>query len=366
MNSPLTSPVGSASPLVPTPSVTVADLELPRLEREMVARGWKTGRAAALLRGMYAGVEIDGERFGGPVAAWANGMAKAPTVVRARHVAADGTVKLLVGMADGETVECVLMPAEKPHEAAGCVSSQVGCAMGCDFCASTLGGLTRNLTAAEIVGQFFHLRAEAATQHKRLSTVVFMGMGEPMHNLDEVVPALRRMCSAECGQLGFKNVQVSTVGIVPGIERLAESGVRVGIALSLHGPDDATRSRVVPVGRKYGVAATLDAAWRYQEKTGRVANVEYCLMAGVNDSVEQARMLAGALGGRRMHVNLIPHNPIGSGLSGAVYGKPTAEAVGAFLEALRGAGVVAHVRKTRGDDAAAACGQLRRTSLRVL
>jgi len=344
---------------------TVADLDLPRLSAEMTARGWRTGRAPELLRKLHAATPIDPLRFGAPVAAWAESLPKSPTSVRSRHVAADGTVKLLVELHDAHSVECVLMPAEKPHLVAGCVSSQVGCAMGCDFCASTLGGLTRNLTAAEIVGQFFHLRAEALAQSKRLATLVFMGMGEPLHNLPELLPALRRICSPDCGHLGYKNVQVSTVGIVPGMVALAESGLRVGLALSLHGPDDATRSGVVPVGRKYGVAATLDAAWAYQEKTGRVANVEYCLLAGVNDSVEHATLLAAALAGRRMHVNLIPHNPIGGGLSGKVYEKPTPAAVAAFLSALRAADVVAHVRKTRGDDASAACGQLRRTSLSV-
>lgn len=184
-----------------------------------------------------------------------------------------------------------------------------------------------------------------------------------MLNLGAVIPALRRIADDSCGGLGYKNIQVSTVGIVPGIRELAGSGVRVGLALSLHGPDDETRSRIVPAGRKYGVGAALDAAWEYQQATGRISNIEYCLIAGENDSVAQAEKLAEAMAGRRMHVNLIPHNPIGAGLSGKTYRKPSAEAVGAFLGRLRERGVQCHVRKTRGDDTSAACGQLRRVSL---
>lgn len=344
-------------------ALTIADLDLPRMRDEMLARGWRTGRSDALLRVLYSGEPVDPVRYGGPVAAWANALPPSPSRVVSRHASLDGTTKLLVSCGAGaaDTVECVLMAGEKPGEFAGCVSSQIGCAMGCDFCASTLEGVKRDLSAAEIVGQFLHLRAEATARGARLNTIVFMGMGEPMLNLDAVLPAIHRMGDPSCGALGYKNIQVSTVGIVPGIERLRDSGLRVQLALSLHGPDDETRRRVVPAGKKYTVAATLDAAWAFQLATGRISNIEYCLLAGENDSPDHARKLAEALGGRRMHVNLIPHNPIGTGLSGKQYARPTPEAVRAFLAALRDAGVAAHVRKTRGDDASAACGQLRRT-----
>lgn len=341
----------------------------------MLARGWKTGRAEALLRVLYQGIELDPARFGGPVAAWAKSLPVSSLELVAQHTSADGTVKLLLKLSDGQTVECVLMSTDRTATGrageggggvvAGCVSSQVGCAMGCDFCASTLDGFKRNLTAEEITAQFLMLNRLARSRGQRLVTVVFMGMGEPMHNLDNVIPAIQRMCDRTMGALGYRNVQVSTVGIVPGIERLAASGVRVALALSLHGPDDSTRSAIVPAGKKYTVAATLDAAWAYQQQTGRVSNIEYCLLAGVNDSPDHARKLAQALAGRRMHVNLIPHNPIGTGLSGITYRKPSTAAVSAFLHELRHHGVVAHQRKTRGDDTAAACGQLRRISLTV-
>jgi 23S rRNA (adenine2503-C2)-methyltransferase len=344
------------------PPTTIASLDLPKIRQEMVFNGWRTGRAPALLRKIYSREIVAPARFGDPVARWANALSLAPTTLAARSTSHDGTVKLLI-QAGNDLAECVLMPTDRPGETAGCVSSQVGCAMGCDFCASTLGGLARNLTADEITAQFLHLREESRARGARLANIVFMGMGEPMLNLDHVLPAVHRIADPSCGGLGYKNVQVSTVGIVPGIQRLADSGLRVQLALSLHGPTDAVRSNIVPAGRKYGVADTLEAAWQYQQRTGRVANIEYCLLAGINDSPTHAAELAQALASRRMHVNLIPYNTIGTGLSGQTYRRPSPETVTAFLAELRQRNVIAHVRKTRGDDASAACGQLRHKSI---
>ena len=288
---------------------------------------------------------------------------------------ADGTVKLLVGFdrnnvsdADAGTgggagaVEAVLMPGHRPDRAAGCVSSQVGCAMGCDFCASTRGGLERNLGAGEIVEQFLHLRRVAADMGRRLTTLVFMGMGEPLHNLDNVIEAVRRIAGNDLGALGWRQVTVSTVGVVPGIDRLADANLNVNLAVSLHAPDDVTRSRIVPSNRRYPVAEVVDATKRFATRTGRIPTVEYCMLAGVNDSDEQAHGLADWFGGApRVHVNLIPYNPIGAGVSGTVYRRPAPQRVQSFLGVLRERGVVSHVRETRGDDTDAACGQLRRT-----
>lgn len=348
-----------------SPSLTISHLDLPTLQAEMKLRGWRTGRSEPLLRALCQGLELDPARFGEPVVAWARSLPLTPMRELSTYRSPDGTFKLLLQLHDGHTVECVLMPTDRPGIAAACVSSQVGCAMACDFCASTLDGLKRNLTAEEITGQYLLLRQLAVQQNARLATLVFMGMGEPMHNLANVVPAIHRICDPTCAGLGYRNVQVSTVGIVPGIRTLADSDVRVALALSLHGPDDATRSQIVPAGKKYTVAATLDAAWEYQEKTGRVSNIEYCLLADVNDSPRHAQLLVEAIAGRRMHVNLIPHNPIGAGLSGITYRRPSAERITSFLQTLRDGGVVTHLRKTRGDDTSAACGQLRRTSLTV-
>lgn len=276
-----------------------------------------------------------------------------------RHVSGDGTIKLLIGFAHEGSAECVLMPSHRPDRAAVCISSQIGCAMGCDFCASTKGGLERNLGVGEIVEQFMQLRSEARAQGRRIASLVFMGMGEPMHNLDNVIPAIRLLAAPGLGDMGFRAITVSTVGIVPGIDRLASEDLGVHLALSLHAPDDQTRDRLVPSNRKWPVREIMLAAKRFQERSGRPVNVEYCMLAGVNDSDDQARMLADVMDGFRAHVNLIPYNAIGSGLSGMMYRRPAEERVAAFLGILRDRKVVTHVRVTRGDDIAAACGQLR-------
>lgn len=280
--------------------------------------------------------------------------------IATRSDGSDGTTKLLVAFDGGGAAEAVLMLAHRPDRAAGCVSSQIGCAMGCDFCASTKAGLERSLDAGEIVEQFLHLRAAAAAQRRRLTSLVFMGMGEPMHNLDAVMAAIQRIASPDLGALGWRQVTVSTVGVVPGIDRLAGADLNVHLALSLHAPDDVTRDRLVPANRRYPVADILAAVRRFYDRTHRVVTIEYCLLAGVNDADDQARALAALLHGFRAHVNVIPYNPIGAGLSGATYARPSAERVMRFLTLVREGGAVAHSRATRGDDVAAACGQLRR------
>jgi 23S rRNA (adenine2503-C2)-methyltransferase len=233
--------------------------------------------------------------------------------------------------------------------------------MGCDFCASTIGGLERNLSAGEITEQFLHLKRLSASLDRRLRTIVFMGMGEPMHNLDSVLGAIKRIADPNLGALGWRQVTVSTVGVVPGIDRLAEADLNVHLALSLHAPDDATRSSLIPSNRRWPVAEVMDAAKRFQQRTRRIVTIEYTLLAEVNDTEGQAELLAGRMRGFRAHVNLIPYNPIGPGISGRIYQRPTHERIGRFLAILREGGVVAHVRHTRGDDVSAACGQLRMT-----
>jgi 23S rRNA (adenine2503-C2)-methyltransferase len=193
-----------------------------------------------------------------------------------------------------------------------------------------------------------------------------MGMGEPMLNLDAVMDAIRRIGDPRTGGIGWRQMTVSTVGIVPGIDRLANADLNVHLALSLHAPDDATRSRLVPSNRRYPVEEVMAAARRFQARTRRIPTIEYCMLAGVNDSDEQAHLLADLMEGFRGHVNLIPYNPIGSGISGTVYTRPGRERLLAFLKILRDRRVTAHFRDTRGDDVNAACGQLRETRLRVL
>jgi 23S rRNA (adenine2503-C2)-methyltransferase len=184
-------------------------------------------------------------------------------------------------------------------------------------------------------------------------------MGEPMLNLDNVCAAIERLARNESGGLGFRQITVSTVGIVGGIDALAASGLNVNLAVSLHAPDDLTRARLLPTGRRFGVREILSAAERYQAVTGRPVSIQYCLLQGVNDSAAHAGELAGVLAGRRMHVNLLRYNPTGLSLRGETYAPTSEPLTGAFLSRLRELGVVAHVRRSRGPDIDAACGQLR-------
>ena len=347
---------------------SLCDHDVPSLAAEFARLGLPAVHARRVLREFYRSAArpaaLDVPTVGKGVVAWLAAAAPLVTsVVDCQTASADGTTKLLVRYPQGGAVECVLMPTERPDRTMACVSSQVGCAMGCDFCASTKRGLERNLSAGEIAEQFVHLSRAARDAGRRITSVVFMGMGEPMLNLDAVVGGARRIADPDLGGVGWRQVTVSTVGIVPGIDRLADADLNVCLALSLHAPDDATRGRLVPMNRRYAVAEIMDAARRFYARTGRIVTIEYCLLAGVNDSDAHADLLAGLLDGFRAHVNLIPYNPIGPGLTGVAYQRPAAERVGRFLGLLRQAGVAAHVRQTRGDDVAAACGQLRETAV---
>lgn len=355
----------------PAPSAPDQHLSLPDLALEDLA-AWMSGQginplhAARVLRGVYA---VPGEKERD----WARLPAGLTERVRAafpreaaslvmRQISEDGTAKLLLRLSDGRTVESVLMPDYHPDRAAGCLSSQVGCAMGCDFCATTQTGFERNLTAGEIVEQFIRLRREAQSAGRTLRTIVFMGMGEPMLNLRNVLTAIQRIAGPALGGLGWRQVTVSTVGIVPGIEALREADPGVHLAISLHAPDDATRADLLPAGRRFDVQEVLAAASRYQETSGRTTTIQYCLLDGVNDSLAQARDLARLLHGWRMHVNLLRYNPTGLSLRGRSYLPSSPEHTEAFLAELRAHGAVAHLRRARGPDIDAACGQLRRRS----
>ncbi len=342
---------------------------LETLRTQLVAHGHKPSHAGPLLRmhyGARARARSNDRLFPPALAGLLDAEAdRRAAAVATRQVASDGTTKLLLRLGDGRTVESVLMPGYRPDRAAGCISSQVGCAMGCDFCATTKTGFERNLTSGEIVDQFLALRGEAAASGRRLQTVVFMGMGEPMLNLDNVCAAIDRMARNELGSLGFRQITVSTVGIVPGIDALAASGLNVHLAVSLHAPDDATRASLLPMGRRFGVGDILAAADRYQEATGRPVSIQYCLLDGVNDTAGHAAALAGLLEARRMHVNVLRYNPTGLSLQGRRYAPSSEEATEVFVGILKAQGVVAHVRRVRGPDIDAACGQLRRRSLAI-
>jgi 23S rRNA (adenine2503-C2)-methyltransferase len=347
-------------PASPSPPA-LADLSVAELAARLMVAGFKPGHASRILRAAYAGDNPSALR-GLPhvLARWLpTAFSTSPADLAVRQAATDGTVKLLLRLADGRTVESVLMPDFRVDRAAGCLSSQVGCAMGCDFCATTKTGFERNLTAGEIVAQFLALRREAAAGGRRLQTVVFMGMGEPMLNYAAVIEAVRRMADNALGGLGWRQVTISTVGIVPGIDALTDEGLNVHLAVSLHAPDDATRAQLLPMGRRFPIADILAAADRFQASRGRPVTIQYCLLAGVNDSRDHARTLAAVLGARRMHVNLLRYNPTGLSLRGVTYTPSSDATAEAFVDVLRTQKVVAHFRRSRGPDIDAACGQLR-------
>ncbi len=268
--------------------------------------------------------------------------------------AEDGTEKLLLRLMDGQTVECVLLRDDKGHRTA-CISTQVGCAMGCVFCASGLGGFVRNLSAFEILEQLLHLK-RLLPGKERLTHIVVMGMGEPLVNLKNLLKALELATSPAGLGISGRRVTISTVGIPPAIDRLAESGKPYHLAISLHAPTDALRNRLVPANEKIGIRAIMAAADRYFAKTGRRVTFEYVLLAGVNDRPEHATALANLLKNRTALVNLIPYNPV----PGLNFRTPSPARVHRFVEVLREAGLNVRVRFRKGVRIDAACGQLRR------
>jgi 23S rRNA (adenine2503-C2)-methyltransferase len=277
------------------------------------------------------------------------------TTVAARTSADDGTEKLLLDLADGEHVECVLLRDDRHHRTI-CLSSQVGCAMGCTFCATGIDGVARNLTRGEILQQMLHLQRLLPAQ-ERISNLVMMGMGEPLLNLDAVLPALDLAARPDGLGIGVRRVTISTVGLPKGIHRLAELNCPYHLAVSLHAAHDELRDQLVPANRGVGVAAILAAADEYFQKTGRRVTYEYVLLAEVNDQPAHARELARLLRGRNALVNLIPYNPVPE----LPYRTPVPAVTAEFAEILRQAGIQTALRYRKGDRIAAACGQLRRT-----
>jgi 23S rRNA (adenine2503-C2)-methyltransferase len=279
-----------------------------------------------------------------------------PLLEPAGEQRADGgdTIKSLWRLTDGALVESVLM--RYPDRLTLCLSSQAGCGIGCPFCATGQQGLTRNLTTAEIVDQAVRACARAG---ERISNVVFMGMGEPLANPDRVIAAVRRLAEAPPAGLGLsaRSITVSTVGLVPAVDRLAGEGLPVTLALSLHAPDDELRDELVPVNSRYPVADVLDAARRYFRATRRRVSIEYALIRDVNDQASRAELLARELRARGkgwVHVNPIPLNPT----PGSRWTASDPRVAERFVAALRGAGIPTTVRDTRGRDIDGACGQL--------
>jgi 23S rRNA (adenine2503-C2)-methyltransferase len=264
---------------------------------------------------------------------------------------ADGqTSKLLLCLHDGQDVETVEMLTETGRKTI-CVSTQAGCAMGCTFCVTGQFGFARNLDAGEIVEQVLRCSGDG----RPVTNVVFMGMGEPLANYDATLKAIRLLCHPAGLRLGARRITLSTSGIVPRILQLADEGLQIGLAISLHAANDEARSKIMPVNRRWPIAELLAASDEYAAKTGRRVSFEYTLIANVNDAPEQADELAALLRGRLAHVNLIPLNPT----EDASLRAPSMERATAFERRVREGGIAATIRVNRGRDILAACGQLR-------
>jgi 23S rRNA (adenine2503-C2)-methyltransferase len=345
------------TPLAPA---HLADLDLAARRAAMAALGEPAYRAGQVSRHYFGRLIRDPESMTDLPAGVRERIARAllPTLLTpVREQSCDGgaTRKALWRLHDRALVESVLMAYH--DRVTACVSSQAGCGMACPFCATGQAGLTRNLSTAEIVDQVVSLAALATGElGRRLSHVVFMGMGEPLANYARVVAAVRRLVAAPPEGLGLsqRHITVSTVGLVPAIRRLAEEQLAVTLAISLHAPDDDLRDELVPVNQRWKVADVLDAGWTYVARTGRRLSIEYAMIRDVNDQPWRASRLGELLAGRLVHVNLIPLNPT-PGSRWDASPKPVEQE---FVRRLRAAGVATTVRDTRGRDIDGACGQL--------
>ncbi|AVT30769.1 MULTISPECIES: 23S rRNA (adenine(2503)-C(2))-methyltransferase RlmN [unclassified Plantactinospora] len=355
---------GSPSRRAAMPPRHLADLDLPARQAAVAELGEPAFRARQVSTHYFGRLVRDPARMTDLPAAARDRIATEllPSLLTpVREVATDdgATRKALWRLHDGSLVESVLMGY--PDRVTVCISSQAGCGMACPFCATGQAGLTRNLSTAEIVDQAVYLAGVAASgaiagSPSRLSHVVFMGMGEPLANYARVVSAVRRLTAPAPEGLGLsqRHVTVSTVGLVPAMRRLADEGLSVTLALSLHAPDDELRDELVPVNQRWKVAEVLDAAWHYAERTGRRVSIEYAMIRDVNDQPWRADLLGRLLAGRLTHVNLIPLNPT-PGSRWDASPKPVERE---FVRRLRAAGVSTTVRDTRGREIDGACGQL--------
>lgn len=334
------------------------------LERFFAEQGEKSFRASQLVKWMYLKRISDFEAmtdFGRKLRRKLEEQAFIGelNLVRRQVCGRGDTEKFLFSLSDGNLVESVLMSYEDhlgPSRLTACISTQVGCAMGCGFCATSQGGLVRNLTAGEIVDQIVQMQKNIDGSQRRIANIVYMGMGEPFLNYENVMKSLGILNDPEGIAVGMRHMALSTCGVVPGIVRLAGEGIQVKLAVSLHSPFDSVRSRLMPINGKYPISALLESLRFYQRETGRRVTFEYALIRGVNDRPCDSERLAELLEGLTSFINMIPLNPVaGSGME-----RSPEKNIRRFQEYLVSRGIRATVRKERGVDIDAACGQLRK------
>jgi 23S rRNA (adenine2503-C2)-methyltransferase len=337
------------------PRPDLADLERPALESALEARGHKRFHARQIFRWIYkhgvtdvaAMTDLSRELR----ATLSGEFALTTPALAHRDISADGTQKFLLRLADGRHIESVFIPDTPANTF--CISTQVGCAMACAFCLTGKMGLVRNLTAGEIAGQVRVLAGALEMRDKKFN-IVLMGMGEPLHNYDDTMRALRILADEHGFGLSARRITLSTVGLLPALERLAREPVMPNLAISLHAPTDLQRGELVPINKKYGVADIIAACQRFPLNRRSRITFEYVLLAGVNDSAQDARKLAKLVAGVKSKVNLIPLNAA----PGIPFERPSDEVIDRFAKIVADHGVSVSVRKSRGRDIRAACGQL--------
>jgi len=337
------------------PAINLAELDLAELEAAFAERGLERFRARQAFAWIYRRGITDIEAMTDlprdlRASLTADFIVNAPQIA-SRERSTDGTEKFLLRLTDGRHIESVFIP-DTPAMTF-CISTQVGCAMACAFCLTGKMGLVRNLTAGEIAGQV-RVLAGALDLRDKAFNIVLMGMGEPLHNYDAVMKAMRILCDEHGFALPPRRVTLSTVGLLPALERLGREPLMPNLAISLHAPTDAQRGELVPINRKYGVADIIAACKRFPVRKRSRITFEYVLLAGVNDSADDARRLARLLTGVKAKVNLIPLNAA----AGIPFERPSDTAVDQFARILAERDVTVSVRKSRGRDIRAACGQL--------
>ena len=339
--------------------INLLGLTRPQLEAWILERGGKAFRARQVFHWLYKRGESQFDAMT-DLAKDFRAQLKAEAEVRlpeivTRQDATDGTIKWMLRADQTQGFEMVYIP--ESDRGTLCISSQVGCAMDCSFCSTAQQGFNRNLTAAEIVGQVFLAQQELgfkAGDNRIVSNIVMMGMGEPLANFRNILPAIRILLDDLGYDFSRRRLTLSTSGLVPQMYKLAEE-TNVALAVSLHAPDDELRNQLVPVNRRHPIAELLEACWHYiDEQNGRTVTFEYVMLEGVNDSPAQARALARLLKGHPAKVNLIPFNPF----PGSGYRRSSAQVIETFRDQILKGGVMATIRRTRGDDIDAACGQL--------
>ena len=336
----------------------LTDLTLPKLTDYIKSIGQPAFRAKQIFKWIHQKQATDFSAMTDQpkalLAQFAQNCTLAVPTIRRRQQSKDGTVKYLLQLADGNCIETVLMRYHYGNTV--CVSTQVGCAMGCRFCASTQAGRVRDLTSGEIAAEIYTAQKDT---RERVSHIVLMGIGEPLHNFDNVMDFLDIISCPEGVNIGMRNISLSTCGLVPKIDQLAEKKLQLTLSISLHAPTNQIRSSMMPVNDAYPVEQLIQTVRRYQETTGRRVSFEYSMVRGVNDSDICAKQLADLIRGMGAHVNLIPINPV----DGSPYSATDAANVRRFQQKLESLGVNATVRRRLGSEISAACGQLRRDEM---